>query len=90
MTKKLGTKSYPAELREKAVRLVNERGYTLEQVAEQLGCSIESIRRWKEAAKQKLDTDTVRRIESDEDENKRLRKENTRLKMEVALKNNKV
>ena len=28
MSKQSGTKSYPAEFREKAVRLVTERGYT--------------------------------------------------------------
>ena len=49
MSKQSGTKSYPAEFREKAVRLVTERGYTLKQVAEHLECSEESVRRWKEA-----------------------------------------
>ena len=49
MSKQSGTRSYPAEFREKAVRLVIERGYTLKQVADQLECSEESVRRWKEA-----------------------------------------
>jgi transposase-like protein len=55
VSKKYGTKGYPAELREKAVNLVTERGYTIQQVAEQLGCSQESVRRWKEAKMQKSD-----------------------------------
>jgi transposase-like protein len=85
MSKKSGTKSYPAEFREKAVRLVTERGYTLKQVAEQLECSEESVRRWKEAKTQTLDSDTAQRMERDEDENKRLRKENAQLKQEVEI-----
>ena len=85
MSKKPGTKSYSAELREKAVRLVTERGYSLAQVAEQLGCSQESIRRWKEAALRKLDPELAARIELEEDENKRLRKEVANLKLEIEI-----
>jgi len=85
MSKNNGRKGYPAELREKAVTLVTERGYTLKQVADQLECSEESVRRWKEAKKQKLDPDTAQRMERDEDENKRLRRENAQLKQEVEI-----
>ena len=85
MSKRSGTKRYPAEFREKAVRLVTERGYTIKQVAEQLECSEESVRRWKEAQTQTLDSDTAQRMERDEDENKRLRKENAQLKQEVEI-----
>jgi transposase-like protein len=85
MPKKLGTKSYSAEFREKAVRLVTERGYTCNQVAEQLDCSEESIRRWKEKAIKKLDPETAQRMQNDEDEFKRLRKENAQLKMENEI-----
>jgi transposase len=82
MPKKSGTKSYPAEFREKAVKLVTERGFTIQQVADQLGCSFESVRRWKEAATRTLDPEVSRRMESDESELKRLRKEVVQLKME--------
>ena len=85
MSKKPGTKSYSAEFREKAVRLVTERGYTPGQVAEQLGCSEGSIKKWKEIAKRKLDPELATRIELDEDETKRLRKENAQLKQEVEI-----
>jgi transposase len=85
MSKKSGTKSYPAEFREKAVRLVTERGYTIAQVAEQLGCSQESIRRWKEATAKKLDPELAARIELEESETKRLRKRVAQLEMENAL-----
>jgi len=69
MSKQSGTKSYPAEFREKAVRLVTERGYTLKPVAEHLECSEESVWRWKEAKTHTLDPATAQRMERDEDEN---------------------
>ena len=80
--KSKSSKSYSVEFREKAVKLVTDCGYSIEQVAEKLGCSKESVRRWKEATKQKLDPDTAVRMELGEDENKRLRNENKRLRME--------
>jgi transposase len=76
------TKAYPKELRDKAVKLVSDCGYTIEQVAEQLGCSKESVRRWKEATKSKVDPETARRMEQEESELKRLRNECIRLRME--------
>ena len=76
------SKSYSAEFRDKAVKLVTDCGYTIEQVAEKLGCSKESVRRWKEATKQKLDPATAVRMELEEKELKRLRKEVAQLKME--------
>ena len=42
MSKK-SKKNYPQEFRDKAVRLVNECGYGIDQVAEQLGCSKEPV-----------------------------------------------
>jgi len=74
MSKKSGIKSYPAEFHEKAVKLVTERGDTLPQVTEQLGCSTEAIRRWKQAATKKLDPELAAQIELEESETKRLRK----------------
>ena len=85
MAKQSRRKSYSAELREKAVRLVTERGYTHAQVAQQFGCSEGSIKKWKEDAKRKLDPELAARIELEEDENKRLRKENAQLRMEVEI-----
>jgi len=78
-------KIYSAEFRAKAAQLCNEKGYTIDQVAAQLGCCRESVRRWKEAAKAKLAPPAVRQIEHDESELKRLRKENTQLKTEVEI-----
>ena len=86
--KPTSTKAYPKELRDKAVKLVNECGYTIEQVAVQLGCCRESVRRWKETTKTKVDPETAKRMEREEDENKRLRKEVVRLKMENDILKN--
>ena len=77
--------SYPAEFRAKAVKLVTERGFTPQQVAEHLGCSLESVRRWKEAAAKTLDPELAARIKLEENETKRLRKENAQLKQEVEI-----
>jgi transposase-like protein len=76
------TKSYPAEFRAKAVRLATESGYTVEQVANQLGCSTESVRRWKEDAKGKLDPETSARMEKEQSENKHLKKRVAQLEQE--------
>ena len=81
-------KHYPPEFREKAVKLITELGYTVEQVCEKLGCSHESVRRWKAAAKPKLDPETALRMELEENENKRLRKEVAKLKMENDILKN--
>lgn len=78
-------KSYPAEFREKAVQLITEHGYSINQVAAQLGCCRESVRRWKEAANATLDPETSLRMELGENETKRLRQENAKLKMEVEI-----
>jgi len=57
----------------------------LKQVAEQLECSEESVRRWKEAQTRTLDSDTAQRMERDEDENKRLRKRVAQLEQENEI-----
>jgi len=85
MSKTPGSKSYPDEFRSKAVKLVTEKGFTPQQVAEHLGCSLESVRRWKEAAAKTLDPELAARIELEENETKRLRKEVKRLTMEVEI-----
>src|SRR5215469_6962775 len=82
MSRTRRTKSYPAEFRAKAVRLVNESGYTIEQVAQQLGCSPESVRRWKEIAKSELNPEQALEQEHKDSELKRLRSELKRLQTE--------
>ena len=60
-------KSYPPEVREKAVKLITELGYSVADVAQQLGCSTAAVRRWKEAATpldQALDYQTPNEVEA--------------------------
>ena len=87
MSRKSGSKSkksYPPEVREKAVKLITELGYSVSEVAQQLGCSTASVHRWQVAAVP-LDPAVSLRMELGEDEAKRLRKENQRLKMEIDI-----
>ena len=86
-SKKSGSKpkkSYPPEVREKAVKLITELGYSVADVAQQLGCSVAAVRRWKTEATPP-DPEVSLRMELGEDENKRLQKENRRLKMELDI-----
>jgi transposase len=76
------TKSYPSEFREKAVRLVNECGHTIDDVAAKLGCSKESVRRWKEDALRKLNPENVAQLQLEASELKRLRKRVAQLEQE--------
>jgi transposase len=88
---------YPAELRERAVRLVGEaerdgrpRGPALRSVAEKLGCSVESLRNWvrqAEATKSGADTldeDERARLKALERENRELRQANEILRKASA------
>jgi transposase-like protein len=79
------TKSYPQEFRAKAVRLATESGYTIEDVAKELGCSAESVRRWKEKAIIAAEPETAARMQQEASELKRLRSENKRLLVEVEI-----
>jgi transposase-like protein len=84
MSQKLkSSRGFPKEFREKAVRLVTETGCAIEDVAKQLGCSAESIRRWKKKYKQEANPEAADRMERDESELKRVKKENVQLKMEL-------
>ena len=46
-----GRKSFSAETKAEALRLIREENYTARQVATQIGCSIQAIQQWKAAAK---------------------------------------
>jgi transposase len=85
MSKKSVTRGFPKEFREKAVRLVNEGGYSLEQVADKLGCSTESVRRWKEKADRNLNPEQARQQEQEDSDNKRLRKELAQARQEIEI-----
>jgi transposase len=73
-------KKYPAELRERAVRLVRESGRPIAHVAEDLGIHREALRQW--VRQDEADRgERGDRLSSDErEELKRLRAENSELR----------
>ena len=99
-TEKRRTKPpYPAELRERAVRLVHEakrdgrlRGAALRSVAEKLGCSRESLRNWVRQAgattnrPDTLGEDERARLKALERENRELRQANEILRKGEPVK----
>ena len=78
-------RKYPAELRERAVRLYFESNRPIAHVAEDLGIHRESLRLWVRQA----EADSGRRRDllttSERDELKRLRKENAELRRANAI-----
>ena len=46
----MGRRAYPEEFRAEAVRLVRERGMSVREVARDLDCSYESVRKWLQQA----------------------------------------
>jgi transposase-like protein len=64
--------------------MVTELGYSVPDVARQLGCSTAAIHR-RHSEMVPLDPEVSQRMLLGEDEHKRLRKENSRLKMEVDI-----
>ena len=80
-------KRYPAELRERAVRLALESGRPIAQVARDLGVGSESLRHWVRQAQadagkraELLSTGERERLKTLERENRELRKANEILK----------
>jgi transposase-like protein len=73
---------YPAEFKERAVKLHTELKYSPAQIAEQLGCSSETVRKWINKHLDALPTDEYQKIVLVDKENKTLHKENERLKRE--------
>lgn len=82
-----GNMRYTPEFRERAVRLLSESraSYSSETraiaaVAADLGVSVESLRRWRNASDAKASADTAREETDALEEVKRLREENARLR----------
>ncbi|SHK69149.1 Transposase [Shimia gijangensis] len=97
MTKKKHTPAYPAELRERGVRLFRENrvnyssdSATYKAIAPKLGCSPDSLRAWCQQAERDdgqragLTTEERDRIKELERENKELRQTNEILKKASA------
>ena len=70
------------EFKEEAVKLVTEQGYTPTEVAKTLGIDRKNVNRWIDFKKQKISNKSVT---LEQEEIKRLRKENERLKMEREI-----
>jgi transposase len=79
------TRGYSKEFREKAVRLVQECRQSIADVAQHLGCSTESVRRWHEKSLRTLDPQTAERIELETNEIKRLKKRVVQLEQENEI-----
>ena len=75
-----------AEFRSEAVRLVEESGQSLRQVARDLGLSVESLRRWVQRAKTDAGAGSAGALTTDERaELRRLRREVRTLQLEREI-----
>ena len=80
MKTKSGRKGFDEAFRREAVRLAESGKVPLTQVARELGIHLETLRGWRRKAKAKAgEAATEDRPESLEAEDRRLRRENTRL-----------
>lgn len=97
-TKSPTTKRYPPEFKERAVRMVRQlraetgqRHGTIQRVAAQLGCGVESLRLWVKQAEVDIGeapgttTEDTARIKALEQENRELRRANEILKRASAF-----
>jgi len=76
---------YTLEFKQDAARLVNEKGYTHQQVVEHLGISLSAIGRWSRAERVPTAKSSGKKIAlclADQSELIRLRRENEQLRME--------
>lgn len=79
----MSRRRYTLEFKEEAVKLVTEQGYTRIKAAQILGISPQNINKWVQAATRKKPINRV--LSTDNEEVKRLRKENERLRMEREI-----
>lgn len=75
-------KQYTQEFREEAVRLALAGKESRAEVARDLGVSVWTLGEWVKKHKEKVGEDRRPRVETLEEENRRLKRENDRLKME--------
>ena len=78
-------KRYSKEFRANAVKMVTELGLTNEKVAERLGCTIESVRRWVIVHRRELRPIQLQEELNAVEELRTLKKENARLQMELEF-----
>ncbi len=80
--KRQSRKSYPLELKRRAVEMSSQDGVTVSEVADQLGISAQQLSQWRS---QLLSAGDIKQVQTKLDaleENKRLRDELKQLKME--------
>lgn len=78
-------KSYTPEFRLEAVKLITEQGYTYPEAAERLGVPFHSLKNWVKKMRAEGKAPPASSPLPEAEELKRLRKENQRLQMEVAI-----
>lgn len=83
MSLKKSHKSYPQVFKDEAVLMITEQGYSVAEAAKSLGVASSLLYKWKDKAVAKQQGVTL--DESERDELKRLRKENTELRMEKEI-----
>lgn len=77
-----GRRRYSSEFRANAVKMVTELGLTHEEVAQRLGCTTETVRRWVIIHRQELRPAQLQEELNAVEELRALKKENARLQME--------
>lgn len=80
-------KTYTAEFKQEAVRLVTEQGYSMSQAARNLDININMLRRWKHQINEQGEDafPGKGRLLPEQEELSRLREENKRLRMEREI-----
>lgn len=83
MTQKRTRKQYSKEFKEEAVALVTEQGYSVSKAAEAVGISTGLLHKWKDKVEAIVAGTAL--AENEQEELKRLRKENKELRMEKEI-----
>lgn len=79
-------RKYSDQFKQDAVKLVTEQGYRLSEAARNLGVDVSVLRRWvKGRGAEKTDIPNCRQMTPEQEEIKKLRAENQRLRMEREI-----
>ena len=83
-------KNYTAEFKQEAVRLVTEQGYSMSQASRRLDINVNMLRRWKHQCEEQGNSAFPGKghLMPEQEELKRLRQENQRLRMERDILKN--
>ena len=79
------TRRYSEEFRDEAVRLVLGSESSIPQTAKDLGISVWTLRGWMKRRRERAGVNTPRRVETLEEENRRLKRENAVLRQEREI-----